>query len=72
MGGARGTWTTEEKCVQNKLVRETRKRPLTTPPRNWENNIKKDLKEKEKKVERITAFEDVWAVVSTAMNLRVP
>lgn len=45
MGGARGTWTREEKCVQNKLVRETRKRPLTRPPRKWENNIKKALKE---------------------------
>jgi hypothetical protein len=28
-GGARGTWTREEKCIQNKLDRETRGKETT-------------------------------------------
>jgi hypothetical protein len=76
MGGACGAHGGGEGCIQHFGWDAEGRRPLGSPRRRWEDNIKMDLRE--------IGFGDVhwihWAqdrdrwraLVNTAMNLRVP
>ena len=73
MGGACGTYGGEERRVQEK---PEGKRPLRTPRRRWEDNIKMDLQEVGcwgYGLDRDGSDSDRWrALVTAVMNFRVP
>jgi hypothetical protein len=67
----------EERGVYRVLVgRPEGKRPLGTPRRRWEDHIKLDLREigieGENWIQLAQERVHWWALVNTAMNLRVP
>jgi len=74
MGGECIACRGEEKCIQ--VEKPEGKRPLGTPRRRWEDNIKKDLHEMGcGGVEWIDLSHDrnTWrALVNAVMNLQVP
>jgi hypothetical protein len=76
MGGARSTYG-ERRGVNTVLVGEPEgKRPLETPRRGWEDNIRMDLQEVGCEVMDWTDLaldRDGWrALVNEVVNLRVP
>jgi len=69
--------TGEKRDVYRVLVgKPERKRPFARPRRRWENNIKMDLQEVGCGVmdwiELVQGRDRWWALVDSAMNLRVP
>jgi hypothetical protein len=45
IGGASGTHSGQERCIQGLVRRPERKRPLGRLKRRWEDNIKMDVQE---------------------------
>jgi hypothetical protein len=67
----------ERSCVYSVLVWKPKgKRPFGRPRRKWEDNIKMDLQEVGwglmNWIELAQNRDRWWALVNTAMNLRVP
>ena len=76
MGGACGAYGGGERRAQGFGGKPEGKRPLGRPRRRWEDNIKRDLQEIGRGfgdwMELAQDRDRWWALVSTAMNLRVP
>jgi hypothetical protein len=61
------------KCIQNFGRKPEGKRPLARPWRRWDDNIRMDLREMGWKVVDLAQDRDqLWTVVNTVMNLRIP
>ena len=75
MGGACGTYETQERCVQVLVGRPEGNRPLGRPRRRWEDNIKMELQEVGcggMDWIELAQDRDGWrALVNAVMNLRV-
>jgi hypothetical protein len=76
MGGTRGTYGTEEMCIQDFGGEILVKEIIWKPSHRWEDNIKKDLQEVEwGNLEWVNLAQDRdkrRMLVNVIMNFRVP
>ena len=75
MGGTRSTYEEEERCIQGLVGKSAGTRPLRSPRRRWEDNIKMGFQEVVwwgmDWTDLVQIMERWRSVVNAVMNLRV-